>query len=117
MDAAVVINDWKNAAEVHFVRTRAEAFGRPVAETNIPPQFREAHGRGLQHFLTTGEGPLLNRRIEVAALHRDGHEFPVEMTITPIRWGQTYLFGAFVRDITQRRRAEEAPAPPHNLLR
>jgi len=79
-----------------------------MAETIIPPACREAHHRGLHYFLVTGEGPVLNKRIEIAALHRNGHEFPVELTISPIRAGQTFSFSAFVRDITERRRVEEA---------
>src|SRR5207253_9792482 len=48
-----------------------------------------------------------NKRIEITALHRNGHEFPVELTISPIRMGETYFFSAFVRDITERKEAEE----------
>ena len=80
---------------------------RSVAETIIPPQYREAHTNGLRHFLATGEGPMLNRRIELTALRRDGREFPVELTIAPLRFGQQHFFGAFVRDITSRKRREE----------
>jgi len=56
--------------------------------------------------LATGEGPFLNKRIEITALHRDGHEFPVELAITSVRAEHTVVFSAFVRDITERRRAE-----------
>jgi PAS domain S-box-containing protein len=117
MDAAGAIVDWNQQAEATFGWTRAEAVGRSVAETIIPPPYREAHARGLAHFLATGEGPLLNRRIEITAVHRDGREFPVELTITALRWGQAYLFGAFVHDISERKRAEEALAGERNLLR
>ena len=51
---------------------------------------------------------MLNKRIEITALHRNGHEFPVELTVSPIRAGNTFSFSAFVRDITERRRVEEA---------
>ncbi len=57
--------------------------------------------------MATGEGPVLNMRIELKALHRDGHEFPVELTITPIRLGQTQVFTAFLHDVTERKRAED----------
>jgi two-component system, sensor histidine kinase and response regulator len=117
MDANGAIIDWNNQAEVTFGWPRAEAVGRAVAETIIPPQYRDAHRQGLARFLTTGEGPLVNRRVEINALHRQGHEFPVEITITPIRWEKTYLFGAFVHDISQRKKAEDTLARQHNLLR
>ena len=57
---------------------------------------------GLQHFLKTGEGPVLNRRIEITALRRDGEEFPVELSITPLKFGDTWMFSAFIRDISDR---------------
>ena len=62
---------------------------------------------GVRLFLATGEGPLLNRRLEVLALHRDGREFPVELTISPIRYGSEWIFSAFLHDITERKQAEE----------
>jgi PAS domain S-box-containing protein len=117
MDAAGAIIDWNQQAEATFGWTRSEAVGRPLAETIIPPQHRDAHKRGLKHFLVTGEGPLLHKRIEVTALHREGREFPVELTITPVRWGTTHIFGAFVHDISERKRAEETLARERNLLR
>ena len=108
MDAQGLITGWNPHAETIFGWAREKAIGRPLAETIIPPQYREPHHRGLQHFLTTGEGPVLNKRIEITALHRDGHEFPVELSISPLRSGETFTFSAFIRDITERRRAEEA---------
>ncbi len=108
IDAESVITAWNAQAESIFGWSREEAIGRPMAETIVPPQYREAHKRGLKHFLATGEGPVLNKRIELTALHRDGHEFPVELTISPVRVGETYLFNAFLHDITQRKQAEGA---------
>jgi hypothetical protein len=58
----------------------------------------------LRHFLETGPGAILNRRIEMTGCHRDGHEFPVEITISPARLGDAYIFSAFIRDITARKR-------------
>jgi PAS domain S-box-containing protein len=107
MDAAGHIIDWNRQAEVTFGWTRAEALGRVLADTIIPHRYREQHSRGLRHFLETGEGPLLNRRLEVTALHRDGHAFPVELTIAPLPVGAGYVFNAFLQDITRRRQAEE----------
>ena len=117
MDAAGKIIDWNHQAEAVFGWTRAEAVGRPLDETIIPPGRREEHQRGLKRFLGGGEGPMLNRRGEVAALHRDGREFPVELTITAVRLGGTFLFSAFVHDISERKKAEEALARERNLLR
>ena len=106
MDNKGIITDWNRQAELVFGWQRSEAVGKPLAETIIPPNYREAHQAGLQHFLETGEGPLLNCRIEAFALHRDGHEFPVELTIWPIQVRGHCRFNAFLRDITERKKAE-----------
>jgi PAS domain S-box-containing protein len=108
MDAAGRITDWNRQAEALFGWPRADVLGRPVAETIIPPHYRAAHQHGLEHFLATGMGPVLNRRIEITALHRDGHEFPVELSISPARQDGAYVFNAFVHDISERKCAEEA---------
>jgi PAS domain S-box-containing protein len=106
MDAAGRIVDWNPQAEAEFGWSRDEVIGRELAATLIPDDFRSAHRRGLEHFLATGEGPLLNRRIEVSASRRSGELFPVEITITAIREAESYLFMAFLHDITERKRTE-----------
>jgi PAS domain S-box-containing protein len=102
-----LISGWNHQAEITFGWPRAEAVGRVLSETIIPPQFRDAHTRGVARFLATGEGPLLNRVTEVRALRRDGSEFPVEISIAPVSLREHYLFAAFIRDVTERKRAEE----------
>ena len=106
MDAAGRITDWNHQAEVTFGWSRGEAIGRPLAETILPLRYREAHNRDLQDFLATGQGPLWDKRFEITALRRDGHEFPVELTIAPIRVGSNYVFNSFLHDITARTQAE-----------
>ena len=117
MDAAGVITDWNAQAVNMFGWAREEALGRRVSETVIPVRDRPAHDRGLEHFLKTGEGQILNRRIEMMALHRKGHEFPVEIAISPARLGDAYIFSAFVRDITARRRAERRLTSQYEVTR
>src|SRR5207253_9953318 len=65
MDADGVITDWNPMAETIFGWPKSEAVGRLVAETIMPQRYREAHRRGLRHFLETGEGPVLNTRLEL----------------------------------------------------
>ncbi len=101
MDSAGMIIGWNIQAEKMFGWTREEAIGRMLNETIIPPQHREAHLRGIRHFLATGEGPALNQRIEITALHRNGHEFPIELSITPLKVADKHEFSAFIRDITE----------------
>ena len=106
MDADGIITDWNNEAEKIFGWTRLEALGRRMSETIIPARYRSAHEKGMHHFLQTGEGRVLNQRIEITALRRDGEEFPVELTITPLKFAEDWIFSAFVRDISARKRAE-----------
>src|SRR5207249_421849 len=74
-----------------------EAIGQALSTMIVPLQYRGAHQRGLKHFLATGEGPMLNKRIELTAVHRDGHEFPVELAVSPVRLGEIYTFSDIAR--------------------
>jgi len=108
MDAAGFVIDWNLQAEQIFGWSRQEAIGRLLSATIIPPQYREAHEQGLRHFLATGEGPMLNTRVEITGCHRDGHEIPIELAISPsLGQGGVYTFNAFVRDISARKRTEQ----------
>ncbi len=108
MDAVGVITDWNAQAELIFGWRRQEAVGRLLSATIVPPQNREAHERGLRHFLATGEGPMLNTRVEITGYHKDGHEIPIELAISPsLGQGGVYTFSAFVRDISVRKQTEQ----------
>jgi PAS domain S-box-containing protein len=106
IDSQGMVTGWSRQAEAMFGWQAVEILGQRLSETIIPTRYRDAHERGLKQFLATHEGPLLNRRIEVTALYRDGREFPVELAITPIRLGSDFIFSAFVRDITERKRVQ-----------
>lgn len=105
-DAQSNIIQWNHHAEAMFGWSAAEALGCNLNQTIIPPQHREAHDRGVRHYLATGEGPILNQRIEITAIRRNGLEFPVELTVAPARWGSRVIFTSFIRDISERKRAE-----------
>ncbi len=108
IDRRGLITGWNNHAEKMFGWPRTEAMGRELADLVIPERFRDAHRQGLQRYLQSGMARVLSKRIEMAALHRDGHEFPVELAITPIGFAEELVFTAFIRDITGRARAEAA---------
>ena len=107
MNAKGMITEWNPRAEVIFGWRRREAIGQNLADLIIPPRDREAHERGLRHFMDTGEGPVLNRRVELTGLRRDGTEFPAELSISPLKRDDSYVFNAFLSDITERKCAEE----------
>ncbi|MDA0284768.1 MAG: response regulator [Planctomycetota bacterium] len=107
MDSEGTIINWNPQAEVIFGWKSEEALGRTLADTIIPQQFREAHTTGLERFLKTGEGKVIQKRLELTALHKSGREFPVEVTISPIRDEHSCIFSAFVHDISNRKQAEK----------
>jgi PAS domain S-box-containing protein len=108
MDADGRVVDFNPAAERTFRYRQSEAVGRLLADLIIPPDFRKAHRDGLVRYRETGQHTVLGRRIEMRALRADGAEFPVELTITRIQGGAGQeLFTGFLRDISDRKRAEE----------
>ncbi len=96
---------WNDVAAATFGWSFAEARGRRMSELIIPERHRDAHERGLTHFLATGEGPVLDRHFEIEALHRDGHELPIELSITRTEQFGEPVFLGFLRDISERRDA------------
>jgi len=106
MDAGGFVTDWNRAAEETFGWTRGEAVGRVLADLIVPPGMRDAHWTGLRRFLESGEGPVLGKRLELSAMHREGQEFPIELTISALETDGLVAFHAFVRDVSERHRAE-----------
>ena len=107
MDDEGTIIGWNSQAERTFGWKVEEVLGARLSSTIIPSAFRQQHLNGLARFRRTHR-PTINGRIEVTALHRDGHEFPIELAIAPIQDGATTNFCAFVRDITERKHVAEA---------
>jgi PAS domain S-box-containing protein len=106
MDARGHVIGWNHAAEAIFGYQAREAVGREMAELIVPPSLRDAHRRGLARFLDTESGVVLDRRLELKGMRRDGTEFPVELTITRIALPGEPTFTGYLRDITDRVRAD-----------
>ncbi|HYZ46197.1 MAG TPA: histidine kinase dimerization/phospho-acceptor domain-containing protein, partial [Actinomycetota bacterium] len=102
-----LISGWNAQAEKTFGWPAREVLGRRLSETIIPEDYRAAHEHGLTRFLDTGEGPVLDTRIEIAALHRNGHTFPVELVIWPLCTEGGWIFNAFIHDVSERQRAQQ----------
>ena len=114
LDAVVGVNganrviDWNLQAEQIFGWSKAEALGQEISDLLIPPAMRDAHRHGLKRFIGTGQSTILNRRIELTAVDKAGRNFPVELTVIPFRVGEEHFFYSFLRDITERKRTEDA---------
>jgi len=107
LDAVVVIDidglviGWNGHAETIFGWSADEAQGQRLSEMIIPNSHRDAHERGISHYLATGDGPVLNRRIEVPAINRAGAEFSVELSVTASEQFGDRMFIGFIRDISE----------------
>lgn len=114
LDAVVVMREdgtvagWNGVAENIFGWPASDAVGKQLSELIIPHRYREGHHRGLAVYLTTGEGPLLGRRVEITGLRASGQEFPVELSITATQDRGERVFLGFLRDISERKAAEAA---------
>jgi len=107
IDMANNVLEWNPQAERMFGWTRAEVMGKPLVELIVPLRYRDAHLKGIAHYLATGEGPVLNKRIQLEGLRKDGREIPVELTISPAGLGNHRFFAAFIHDISERLAAEK----------
>jgi PAS domain S-box-containing protein len=113
LDAVIAIDHrgrilaFNPAAERTFGYPAGAVMGEDMADLIVPPSLRARHRAGLARYLVAGDGPVLDRRIEITGMRADGSEFPVELTITRIDLPGPPTFTAYVRDITDRKRQEE----------
>jgi diguanylate cyclase (GGDEF)-like protein/PAS domain S-box-containing protein len=106
MDFDGYITGWNHQAEKIFGWRAEEILEQTIAETIIPERYRAAHRAGMQRYLQTGKSSVMNQLIEMHALHRDGHEFPVELSIAVIDSPDLQEFNAYIRDISERKQSE-----------
>jgi diguanylate cyclase (GGDEF)-like protein/PAS domain S-box-containing protein len=106
MDSHGVITGWSERAQTIFGWGRDEALGRALHETIIPMRYRQRHMDGMARFLKSGKGTILNTRVEIEGLHRDGYEMPIELAISSSQTTRGIEFCAYVRNITDRKKAE-----------
>lgn len=111
--SVVVINgaqeviEWNTKAEQTFGFTKKEILNKPLSEFIIPLPFREAHIKGMQHFLSTGQGAVLNKTIEISAINKQNYEFPISLSISNILIDGEWFFISFIEDISQKKKQQE----------
>ncbi len=98
---------WNSEAEAIFGYAAHEVMGHSLSDTIIPRQHRTTHEAGIKRILACPVGVPVKRRLELHALHRDGHEFPVEFAVAMTHANGEPVFSAFIRDITEQARAAE----------
>ncbi|QDV17516.1 Signal transduction histidine-protein kinase BarA [Gimesia panareensis] len=107
MDLDGLVVDWNRRAEEMFGWSYDEVVGNPLVDLIIPDHYRLQHLDGLRLFKSTGKGRVINQKLELTALRRNGHEFPIELVVTKVEWKQQTIFNAFVRDVSDRKEAEQ----------
>jgi PAS domain S-box-containing protein len=108
MDHEGNIVEVNKATERTFGYSAEELVGRELAALMIPPDLRDAHRKALKRYIDTGQERVINHPIELRGMRRDGSEFPVELAITRPELPGPPLFCGYLRDVTERRRAEKA---------
>jgi PAS domain S-box-containing protein len=108
MDANGRITEFNPAAERTFGHLKKDVLGQELAEVIIPPELRAAHRGGLARYLATGNSTIMGRLIEVPAIRADGERFPVELAISAVPMEGSSAFTGVLRNISGRKRAEEA---------
>src|SRR5262249_21904416 len=107
IDSRGLVVDWNPAAARTFGYPAAEAVGREMAELIIPATLQPKHRQGLARAVSSGHDLLNGKRIEITARRKNGEEFPVELAITRISVGPAPLFTGHIRDISERKQAEQ----------
>jgi len=107
MDAYGIIIDLNHHAEKMFGWSKQEAIGQRLEMLIIPQRFQKLHNQGLDHYLSSGEGPILKKLLEQTAVRRDGSEFPVELSVSPLKLGNSFIFSGFIHDISTRKQTEK----------
>lgn len=108
IDTEGMITFWNPQAEQIFGWKQEEVMGKRLSSIIIPEPYRSMHDHGMEQYKITGKGPALNVLLELSAINRDGVNFPVELTVLPIQQDNESFFCAFIRDITERKKAETA---------
>ena len=108
MSAPDTIYMWNKKAEEMFGYTAEEAIGRELHKLIVPDVYREKAHKGMEGFLKTGSGAVLGKTVEVKAMRRDGTEFPVELSVSAMNIKGEWHATGIIRDITERKKAEEA---------
>jgi PAS domain S-box-containing protein len=107
IDSNGIITFWNSLAETIFGWEKEDVLGKALSEIIIPHRYVEAHNNGMKHYMKMDDGPVLKRHFEITGLNRSGNEFPIEISIIPIKQNGETFFCSFIQDISERKKAEE----------
>jgi len=101
------ITRWNKMAETIFGWSEPEVLNKKLTDFIIPTKFHDAHYKGITHFISTGEGPVLNQCVELSARNKNGDDIPIEITISAISWQNSIMFSGIIRNISERKQMEQ----------
>jgi PAS domain S-box-containing protein len=107
MDPEGNISYWNKSAGQMFGYTEEEAIGKNLHVLLVPERFHPAFSKGFEGFKETGQGDALGKTLDVAAIGKDGTEFPVELSLSAVKLKGRWNAIGLIRDITERKAAEE----------
>ena len=112
LDAIILIDPhghisfWNQAAERLFGYTHEEVIGLNMHELLAPSKYHEAYTKGFKSFSFTGDGPVINQILELEAIHKNGNEILIELSVSNIKIDDGWHALGFIRDITKKKQAE-----------
>ncbi len=101
------VSRWNKMAETIFGWSQSEVINKKLTDFIIPEQFRDEHNKGISHFISSNEGPVLNTGVELLGMKKNGVAIPIEVTISAISWQESFIFSGIIRDISQRKKIEQ----------
>ena len=105
-DAEGNIRSWNSAATALFGFTEDEVIGQPI-EVIIPERYRESHQNGIHRVSSGGPTHAIGSTVELAAIRKDGSEFPVELSLATWFLDDERYYTGIIRDISERKQAEQ----------
>jgi len=107
---------FNQAAETAFGYRSTDVLGRPFADIIVPIEWHEQIRQDIERFYATGESTILKRRIALTGIHADGSTFPAEVAVVPLSGHSSQAFTAFIRDISEQKRAENLQLHQNHIL-
>lgn len=116
MDEAGHVSEWGVMAEMMFGWSFLEILEKPLHESIVPREYRQHHINGIQELIKGGQKDKKIKRMETVALHKEGYEFPIELSIKPVCTESGWVFYAYIRDLTNEAKKDKSIVKNEALL-
>ena len=117
IDSEGNILEWNPSAVKLFGFSRKSVVGKNLADLIIPSEHKKSHTAGMKNYFELGTHKVLNKHVEITAVHKSGKVIPVELSIVPEGKGRETVFNAFIRDLTDRNKTKDLVVKSNELLK